>query len=156
MGFLDKLKQAKNFITGGGADVSINFDSDTVGLGETLKITIMVAVKDADLNMDKAYIKVRSTEKVSVTDRDFDDGRTRTEQVRDSVKTWEQEIALEDVGAQKLEANQSYTWEGEVEIPDHVEPSYRGKNAQHKYEIFVGLDVPGNDPDSGWQPFTVR
>ena len=108
----------------------------------------MVAVKDADLKMDKAYIKIRSVETVKVKDTDAN--------VKKSVKIWEREVPLVDIGAQTLEANQSYTWEAEVEIPNDKSPTYMGTHAWHKYEVFVGLDVAGNDPDTGWHQFTVK
>ena len=154
MGLWDKIKQAKNFVTGCGADVSIAFESTTIALGEPLKMKVIVAVKDAALNMDKAYIKVRSREIVKVTDRDYNNGRTTRENIKKKVNTWEQETPI--APAQELEANKSYEWDAEISIPDGNYPTYRGRNAWHEYEVFAGLDVPGNDPDSGWQPFTVK
>ena len=154
MGLWDKIKQAKNFVTGGGADVSMNFDSAEVKLGESFKVTVTAVVKDTPLKMDKAYLKIRARETVEAKDRDHHNGKSTTENVRNSVNTWTHEMSI--TGAEQLEANESYTWEASVEIPASNNPTYRGRNAWHEYEVFAGLDVPGNDPDSGWKQITVK
>jgi len=154
MGLWDKIKQAKNFVTGGGADVSITFESMEVPVGGSMKIKVTALVKDAPLKMDKAYVKIRARETVQAKDRDHNNGRSTTETVRNSVDTWKHEMPIS--GGQQLEANQSYEWEAEIQIPNGNNPTYRGRNAWHEYEVFAGLDVPGNDPDSGWQQITVK
>jgi len=154
MGLWDKIKQAKNFVTGGGADVSIMFEQSEVKLGEPFKVKVSAVVKDANLKMAKAYIKIRGRETVEAKDRDYENGRTKTENVRNHADTWKHEIPIGQ--AAELEANGSYDWEAELTIPASNNPTYRGRNAWHEYEVFAGLDVPGNDPDSGWQQITVK
>ena len=58
-------------------------------------------------------------------------------------------------GADDLKANTSYDWEAQLELPSESNGTYHGHNARHEWEIFAGLDMSGNDPDSGWVAFNV-
>ncbi|MBI5935528.1 MAG: hypothetical protein HY867_17640 [Chloroflexi bacterium] len=60
--------------------------------------------------------------------------------------TFDQEFTI----AQTLNAKGEYEWEGQVEFPKDVLPTYHGRNATHEIRILAGLDTKGNDPDSGW------
>ena len=58
-------------------------------------------------------------------------------------------------GAQDLKEGETYNWEGVMELPTNSNPTLRGSIIDHTWEIQAGLDMPGNDPDSGWQSFDV-
>jgi hypothetical protein len=72
----------------------------------------------------------------------------RVETVRASYQTVNFEITI--ANAQELEANQSYEWEAEIELPSNAPAVYKGRYCLHTYRAFAGLDCFGNDPDSGW------
>ncbi len=60
------------------------------------------------------------------------------------------------ISASEIQAGQVYNWEGVIELPGNTNPSLSGKLIDHKWEIQAGLDMPGNDPDSGWQTLSVQ
>ncbi len=159
MGLFDKLKQAKNFITGGAAEVSVSFEEEYNDGNKPIKVHIHCQVKDADCKVRKVYIKVKATEEVIARDIDIarDEGGNITryrEDVRNVIETYnsgEQMIT----GELSLEANQTYDWTADIELPSECNGTYHGQNARHEWEVFAGLDMAGNDPDSGWVPFYV-
>ncbi len=159
MGLFDKLKQAKNFITGGAAKLSVSTEEEWSDASKPIKITVHCDIKDADCKVRKVYIKVRAIEEVIARDVDLarDEGgnvRRYTEDVRNTVETYhsgEQIIA----GEQTLNANEHYEWTAEIELPEESNGTYHGQNARHEWEVFAGLDMSGNDPDSGWIPMYV-
>lgn len=152
MGFFDKLKSIKNAVTGGSAKVFLS--SEYLTIGEPFEVTVRAEVADAPLKIDRVYLKIVGSEEIEVPDVDviYDEegdveGR-RVETVRAEVETVSLEIHVAD--GEELEANGSYEWKVEVQLPPNAQPIFRGKYCQHTYAAFAGLDAFGNDPDSGW------
>jgi hypothetical protein len=159
MGFFDKLKAVTNFITGGGAIVTVQTLEQVTAVDKPFAILVRVAVKDTDLSARRIYLQIRATEQVHVDDVDTDferDGRieSRRESIDRSVVTYQTEIEV--AGSQTLQANQVYEFETEILLPDDVNPSYYGQNARHIWEVYAAVDVTGNDPDSGWHEFELE
>ncbi len=142
MGLFDKVKSLANAVTGGAAKVSVS--AAPITLGQPFEVTIQALAKDAAVNYSRVYVQIRGLEKIDLKDRDKDG----TESIRRSVNTFEMEVVAE--GAGTLEANENKSWTAEVTIPTTAPAIYRGKHAEHYYEVFAGLDCTGNDPDSGW------
>lgn len=159
MGIFDKIKQAANFITGGGAVVSVYPENQISSSDEPIKIFISCQIKDADIKMNKVYLEVRAIETVEAQDVDvvidYDgDKRTVRENIRNSVETFKTEIHVAD--AATLKANQKYEWEVTLNLPQNIYGTYRGRNAFHLWQVFAGIDVSGNDPDSGWVEIEIE
>jgi hypothetical protein len=57
---------------------------------------------------------------------------------------------IEVASPRTLKANDEYDWEISVNLPQSALPTYLGVTARHEWKLLAGLDVPGNDPDSGW------
>jgi hypothetical protein len=165
MGLMDKLKSAARFITGGGAKVHLEATNPTKGTPFTVQVQAKVA--DADLKIDKVYVKVRGVETVTVevpkpqpqvsTQPKVATTTTTTpatEKVSRETATYDKEIAI--AGPQTLTAQQEYTWQGTVEIPANVLNTYNGVNAKHEWKLLAGLSAPGNDPDSGWITIEIK
>ena len=153
MGFFDKLKSAANFITGGGADVNVATAGQVVNANEPIPVAVQVRVRDANIDIRNVYVKIQGVEYVKALDKDEyveEDGRvdTEVEVVQNQVVTYSNEVIIE--GAQTLEANQTYEFEGTIQLPSNVQASYYGVNARHEWSIYAGVDMMGNDPDSGW------
>jgi hypothetical protein len=144
MGF---FKNLVNKMTGGGAKVFA--EAVNPALCEPFEIKVTANVSDADLKIDKVYLYIKAVERVVVRDFDIEmDGRRKVEDVFGESETYRNEIIVS--GPQTLQANQSYEWTVQVELPNNVLPTYLGNNAWHEWEIYAGLDAAGNDPDSGW------
>lgn len=156
MGFFNKLK---NFVTGGAATVSVRPVNQVNDGNSPIKVEIRAMVKEEDCDIRNVYFKVRAIERVVARDIDLarDEGgniRRYREDVHDSFTTYEVEMQVD--GAQTLKGNQTYDWNVEFEIPHNVNGTYRGRNATHDWEIYAGLDMAGNDPDSGWVDLEIK
>lgn len=145
MGLFDKIKAAKNAITGGAAKVYIS--STPVSLEDPFVVTVKAIIGDADVKADRVYLYVKSLEEISIEGYNID-----IDDAADDVLHDEETLRIEmDVtGAQVLSANETYEWEAEVTLPSHAKPQYRGTNCKHVYYAYAGIDALGNDPDSGW------
>lgn len=128
-------------------------ESDPVLFGSPFEVRIKAEVQDENIRIDRVYLNVVGTELVKARASDVvrnSDGstRTRTKTVELSHETFNDEITVK--GASNLVANQTYEWKTEITIPNGSLPIYHGFNARHGYYVRAGLDMSGNDPDSGW------
>lgn len=146
MGLLSKLKAAKNYVTGGGAEVRVRCVGEAER-GAPLEIQVACKVKDASMEVSRVYVKLRAIERIRFTDYDAD-GR---EHERKDATTFRGELDV--AGPHTLEAGQEYTWSGEFNIPADAKPTYIGVHCKHQWEVCAYLDKKGNDPDSGWKSF---
>lgn len=151
MGFLDKLKAAAKFVTGGGAKVILEVDNPCIGQPMTVKI--QAAISDADMKIQRVYLQIRATEQVTIPRVKVakeEDGTIVSveEAVSEEVQTFNQETNV--TGPLTLSAKQIYNWQTEVTLPVGLSPSYYGRNANHRYYFLAALDAPGTDPGSGW------
>lgn len=148
MGFFDKLKK---FVTGGGAKVSV--EAVEPARGGPFPVRIHAAVADQDLAIGGVYLKIASLETVVVKDVEIarqvgEKLETVREDIEKTTTVHDQKIAV--AGPTTLKANEEYDWETPVTLPGDALPTYLGITARHEWKILAGLDVPGNDPDSGW------
>ena len=158
MSVLDEIEAAKNVITGGSAEVSI--DVNEVSLGEPVKVTVRAKVGDLPIDIDQVYVLIRGVEEVTVPNmnEEFEGGCDEVLKKYDDVSAAHQTFEIKTIvaNAQKLAANQSYEWQAETMLPDDAQPSPPDQYRKHTYQAFAGLDCFGNDPDSGWVELEVR
>lgn len=150
MGFFDKIKAAKNALTGGAAEVFV--EPQPAVRGQPAAVNIRVVAK-ANFKADGIYLLVRSRERAELEDKDWEDGEQSRETVRGTRTSYEKRF--EAGGAQELAEGQEYSFAAEITIPADCNPTFRGRMIQHGWEIQAGVDATGNDPDSGWQPLEV-
>jgi hypothetical protein len=112
------------------------------------------ATAKSDCEIQGVYLLVRALERAEVRDTDFDDGEIEREYVRGRRVSFEHRVPF--AGGQQLSEGEQYTWEGELQLPDDVGPTFRGRMIGHEWEVQAGLDARGNDPDSGWVAIEVR
>lgn len=139
MGFFGDLK---NKVTGGAAQVTVQMQAAKRGAATPVRVQ---AVAKSNGKVASVYVLVRGTESAS--------WKADNQTVGNSHQSFDTKIVL--AGAQDIVAGQTYTWDGQVELPANVHPSVSGKLIEHRWEVQAGLDMPGNDPDSGWQSFQV-
>jgi hypothetical protein len=140
MGF---FKDLKNKVTGGGATVRVTVPS--ARRGQPVKVQVQ-AVAKANGKASAVYLLLRATESAQFKS----DGG---EKVSGSKQSYENKVTI--ANAFELKEGQTYDFEGTIELPTSCNPSLRGGIIDHVWEIQAGLDMPGNDPDSGWQTFDV-
>lgn len=152
MGLFDKLKSMSNMVLGNSAKVELLVDA-TVQRGKPFKVTVTAQIKDQDIDIHRVYLRLISTETVIVAKTVQEGNNTR-------IKDEEKKHVLNDVyfdvtASQVLKANQNYSWEKDITLPDHVQPTYNAYPKTHVWQIIAGLDMKGNDPDSGWKDLFV-
>ncbi len=140
MGF---FKDLKNKITGGAATVHVNVPNARRGQAVPVKVQ---ATAKASGKVAAVYLLVRGTESC--------EWKENGEKVGNSKTSFENKITI--AGAQDIKEGETYSWEGVLELPTNTNPTFRGGLINHAWEIQAGLDMPGNDPDSGWQAFEVQ
>jgi hypothetical protein len=139
MGF---FKDLKNKVTGGAATVRINVPA--ARRGQAVPVQVQATAK-ANGKVSAVYLLVRATENAEF--------KQNNEKVSSSKISYENRITI--AGAQDLKEGETYSWEGVLELPTNSNPTLRGSIIDHTWEMQAGLDMPGNDPDSGWQSFDV-
>ena len=140
MGFFSDLK---NKVTGGGATVRLQVQG--VRRGTAVPVQVQAQAK-ANCKVNAVYLLVRGTETASWK------GENNTT-VSNSKVSYETKIQI--AGACELKEGQTYDWNGQLELPHNVNASLRGSLINHTWEVQAGLDMAGNDPDSGWQQIDV-
>jgi len=140
MGF---FKDLKNKVTGGAATVRVNIPS--ARRGQAVPVVVQATAK-ANGKVSAVYLLVRATENAELRN-------SSNEKVSGSKVSYENRVMI--AGAQELKEGETYSWEGSVELPASAHPTLRGTIIHHQWEVQAGLDMPGNDPDSGWQAFDV-
>lgn len=147
MGFFSNLK---NKITGGGATVNIQVPS--VVRGQPAQVRIEVTAK-ADGKVNAVYLLINAVESCEVKDTDWNGAKQTTETVRGRKTSYETKLTV--AGPFELKAGQVYNFDARIELPTNTKPSFDGQMIEHEWAIQAGLDMAGNDPDSGWTKFEV-
>lgn len=147
MGFFSNLKNA---VTGGAATVSVQVPAGQRGSSVPFQIQ---AIAKSNGNVQSVYLLVRALESAQVSDTDYNGGQARKETVHGQRVTYETRIAV--AGAMQLQEGQTYRWEGQLPLPTNANPSFAGQMVNHTWQIQAGLEMTGNDPDSGWQTVQV-
>lgn len=150
MGLFDKIKQATNFMTGGGANVTLAPDGSEFDKQSPIRVKVTAQIKDAPINASAAYLEIRAREYVSF--RHHVDGKDHNIS-KDHVSFTHK---VQAVVTSPLEGKQSYDWDMEFSLPSNAQPTYHGTMGHQVWEIKGALDVKGNDPDSGWIEIRVR
>ena len=150
MGLFDKLKQATNFITGGGANITLAPEGSEFDKAAPIKVRITAQIKDAPLNATSVYMDIRAREYVSL----HKNINGKNENINEDHISFTHKV--QTVLTAALEGKQTYDWELEFSLPSNAQPTFHGTMAHQVWEIKGALDVKGNDPDSGWIEIRVR
>jgi hypothetical protein len=140
MGFFSDLK---NKVTGGGATVRLSVPA--VRRGQAAQVQVQVQAK-ANGKVNAVYLLIRGVESASWK------GENNTT-VSNTKTSYENKVQI--AGAFELKEGQTYDFTGQIELPANVNGSLRGSLINHLWEVQAGLDMTGNDPDSGWVALDV-
>ncbi len=156
MGIFDKLKAAAAAVTGGAAQVTIEYEPRLAFPGDAIRVKVIVTAAGAEVKSGGVFVDLRAEEQIrvprSAVAMQTKDSLRSMGDIRTERSTFEQAFQIAPV---VLAANETKQVEGTVQVPSAVEPSYRGPHAEHRWEIRGRLDAFGNDPDSGWQPLRM-
>ena len=149
MGFMDKLKSAASAVTGGAAKVTIEYQPQVAVAGDTLQVKVTATSTGAEVKSKGIFVDLRGVEVIHVDKH----AATTDKDVHASKHTFEQsfQIAPDFV----LPPKETKQWQGTIQIPPTLQPSFKGNYAEHRWEIQGRVEAFGNDPDSGWQPLRI-
>jgi hypothetical protein len=147
MGFFSDLK---NKVTGGAATVTVQVAPARRGQSSNVLVTVQAK---SNIKASGIYLLVRAIETCQVKDTDYQDGKRREETVYGRRTSYETKIQV--AGAQQIAEGSTQSFECQLAIPSNANPSFDGKMIEHIWEVQAGVDMTGNDPDSGWVRFEV-
>ncbi|MDD8027444.1 MAG: hypothetical protein PHI34_13135 [Acidobacteriota bacterium] len=153
MGFFSKLADA---VTGGWVKIHLQWSEPV--LGKPIQVRINADGVKSDKDIDGVYVQIVAEEKVSVPDVHLAEKvngvlQEKIQDVENTMITYDQKFPIG--GPQPLKTGQTYEWSGTITIPADAKPTYLGLRASHSWRITAGLEVKGNDPDSGWAAIPV-
>ena len=149
MGLMDKLKSAAQAVTGGAARVSIEYQPPVCLAGDTVTVRITATSTGGEVPSQGVFVDLRGYETVHLTRSEA----MTDKDVNTSKSTYDTSMQIAPMFT--LAANETKTWEGSIQIPAAVQPSYQGVHTRHEWQIRGRIEARGNDPDSGWQPLRV-
>lgn len=149
MGFLDKLKGAVNAVTGGAANVTIEYPQQTVFPGDTIPVRIVAVSTGAEVKSKGIFVDLVTTEEIKLNRGEF--GVENHLHLKG--ETWSQPVQI--APAFVLPPGQTMQFEGRVQIPANAPPTTQGKHVALTWLIRGRVEAFGNDPDSGYKPITV-
>jgi hypothetical protein len=149
MGFLDKLKGAVNAVTGGGANVTIEYAQAVVFPGDAIPVRITATSTGAEVKSGGIFVDLSTTEEIKLNRGDF--GVESHMHLKG--ETWTQQVQI--APAFVLPAGQTMQFEGRVQIPANAPASTQGKHVALTWLIRGRVEAFGNDPDSGFKPLYV-
>ena len=150
MGCLDKLKGAVNAVTGGAAKVTMEYQPQTGLPGQTMQVRVTATSTGGEVRSKGIFVDLRATEHIYIRANSVPNVLS---EVRASVPAFERsfQVAPDFV----LAAGQSMSFDGTFQVPMEAQPTYEGPHAENAWEIRGRVEAFGNDPDTGFLPFTV-
>jgi hypothetical protein len=143
-----------------GARLTVSIPDATRGKKTT---AIVDVTPTRAINARRVYLELRCTEIVEIggyglpaesDQKGKAPEKTKTVNVKKEESLFSQEFTV--AGPQALAANTSQKFQAEIEIPGHLPPTFKGKNARVKWEARGAVDVRGLDPGSSWQEIQVN
>lgn len=137
--------------------MSVIFEDQTSDGTSPIRLFVVAKAND-DCKVKEVYLKVRGEEtykkRVQHTTTDSD-GRTSTTYSDETHYEAHFSKSIGLVSDIVLSKGQEDKWLAEFELPQDALPTFHGKDCFMKWQVQAGLDMPGNDPDSGWVEFLV-
>ncbi len=150
MGFFDKLKGAANFLTGGAAKVSVDWEPKVAFPGEPVRVRITVASTGPSIKSGGVFVDVNANEMLNVPAGELPE---KGAQISHTKLTFSQVFQV--APAFSLEGGQTQLFEGHFVLPPNAQPTYDGPLADHDWGMRARVEMSGNDPDSGFVKFVV-
>jgi hypothetical protein len=150
MGFLDKIKGAVNAVTGNAAKVTMEFSPMMAYPGDKVSVKITATSTGNEVKSKGVFVDVQGLEQIKIKS-----GAALgvNNDVLVSKAVVDQAIPL--APAFTLAKGESKVWEGMIQIPMNVAPTYAGAFTTHEVKLRGRIEAFGNDPDSGYLPIKI-
>ncbi|MDX8377569.1 MAG: hypothetical protein R8L53_06055 [Mariprofundales bacterium] len=168
MGFFSKIK---NTLTGDWAEVTVQ--TANAKRGNEMSVQVHVQVHSNDIDVQRIYVKVRCSERIHANgvavdipthllrndDYDNDDGMNNNRSnvrvdVHEHDTLYDHEFTI--ANGEKMTTGNNYDYSANLPLPAQLPPTFRGRLSEIQWQLFAGLDMRGNDPDSGWLDIEVE
>ena len=149
MGFFDKLKGAVNAVTGGAAKVQLDFEPKVAFPGDSVRVKISCTSTGAEVKSKGIFLDLYGAESVKLP-RGTVEGQGEINTTKTQLS---QEFQI--APAFVLGAGETKLFEGVVQLPGGLQPSFQGALARLDWQLRGRLEAFGNDPDSGYQPIRI-
>jgi len=155
MGLFDKITGAVKAVTGGQADISMEFPTTPIVRGQPFNVKITVRSTGGEVKSEGVYVDVRALEtgQISGSGTCASCQQSVNAPVKIDKKTFEQSFTVG--GAFVLGSNETKVIDGQITIPTNYQGTYQG-TLNHKWEMRGRLEAFGNDPDTSFKPFVVK
>ena len=154
MGLFSKMV---NYVTGGSAQVDVDIDDASLSTPFSARVT--AEIHDDNLKIEKVYLRFRCTEGKLAGYIEEDKITTDNERILQEMNEWDIKTIfrtdVDVVGETELVSGESYQWTTQVDLSEAEFPSKKTDGYEIRWEVQAGIDVPGNDPDSGWVKIDV-
>lgn len=151
------FKRMINYVTGGSAQVDVEIND--AQLSRPFKVGVTAEVQIEHLQMEKVYLLFRCTEGKLAGYIEGGKAETDNERILQELNEWDVKTLykkeVEVTGPSELVSGETYSWEVDVDLSDADSPSVKSEGYEIRWQVQGAIDVPGNDPDSGWVTFEV-
>ncbi|MEQ9305778.1 MAG: hypothetical protein RJQ14_17825 [Marinoscillum sp.] len=131
------LKNIKNYVTGGAADVSLTLQHSVLNADEPLKLLIKVKPTGETIHPKRVYVIVNAVEQSSTKNVLFS----------------KEYVLDEDI---QINSDETKEWTYAVELPQEVPSTVVAKHFKVEWGVKASLDMSGIDPASDWVPFVLN
>ncbi len=143
MGFFDKITKGVSGFVGAGGNIELRLNKDTFQRGEPVEFQFTINATN-DVKARAVKVRLSAEEHVQVEFQEKQESgsyQTRTEEQWE--ETFKQEVQVG--GAMELQEGESYDFSGSINIPPDVQPTYRGRKAEHAWKFRAYVDKGGAD-----------
>jgi hypothetical protein len=149
MGFFDKIRGAVAVVTGGAAEVRIEYPPFACA-GDSINIRVIATAKSNPIKGDGIFVDLRGVEEIRLR-------KSESEALTDDVELNKETLdtQFQIAGNFQLAAGQTAQWEGQIRIPANAQPTFDGAICDHGWGIRGRLSMFGNDPDTGYLPIRI-
>jgi hypothetical protein len=150
MGFFDKIKGAVNAVTGGAAKVTLDFEPKVAFPGDAVRVKISATSTGAEVKSKGVFLDLLGAESVKLPKGTVEN---QSNEINATKTQLSQEFQI--APAFVLAAGETKLFEGVVQLPGGLQPSFQGALARLEWQLRGRVEAFGNDPDSGYQPIRV-
>lgn len=149
MGFFDKLKGAVNFVTGGAAKVTVEWNPWVAMPGQPTRVRITVQSTGPAISSGGVFVDVEANEELRIRENEVGQHPA----INATRQTFKQTFPV--AGPFQLPPGGTQQFEGQFILPPNAQPTYDGPLADHDWGMRGRVEMTGNDPDSGFVKFVV-
>lgn len=154
MGLFDAIKGVVKSATGTWADLTLS--TNPAARGRKMAVTVNVSVRADPIDPSRVYIGLRCKEEVEIKGYSVPVEQGQPAKTIDVKKDeWLLDKKITIAPGQHMDASSHHTINGEVDIPADMPASFKGKNARVTWYATAALELPANNPDSGWKEIVV-